>query len=215
MDSKVRQRLLRALAVVDEHGTTGTRLLDEAARFWRRAQMLLRLGLLPPEHDSEALELACWALQLPMRDSRLLPAGKLGRTNLRERAEQAAELLVTVLSKDIADDLLDRTTRLILQIPHRAPALAESRLLADAINLDDFGVAGQVMRIIQLGLQGAGVTQVADANEKREEYGYWEARLKDGFHFEPVRDLARRRLERTRQINKLLAEELKDEDKGA
>jgi hypothetical protein len=208
VDVKVRQRLLRALAIVDEHGTTGPRLVDDADRLWRRVQALLRMGLLPPEADQEALELACYALQLPMRHSKLLPVGKLGRTNLRERVEQAAELLVTALGKDIDDGLLDRTTAMLGQLPQRNPALGEAKLLADALNLNDFGVSAFIIRCIQLGLQGDGITQVADANEKREQYGYWEARLKDGFHFEPVRQLARRRLERARQVNKLLGEEL-------
>ena len=48
-------------------------------------------------------------------------------------------------------------------------------------------MVGLVNRAIQLGRQGDGVKQVAEGNEKREQYGYWEARLKDGFHFEPVR----------------------------
>ena len=52
------------------------------------------------------------------------------------------------------------------------------------------------------------VHQVNEGNTKREEYGYWEARLKDGFHFEPVRKLARKRLENAREAARLLAEEL-------
>ena len=44
------------------------------------------------------------------------------------------------------------------------------------------------------------------------QYGYWDARLRDGFHFEPVRRIAKRRLEHTRQVCKLLGEEM-EEDK--
>jgi hypothetical protein len=208
VDAKVRQRLARALAVVDEHGTTGTRLLDDASRLFRRVQAFVNLGYLPADSDTEAIELAAYALQLPMRDSRLLPTGKLGRTNLRERVEQSAEILISTIGKDIEDDLLERVTRLLLQVPQRNPASNEAKLLADALNLDDFGVTGLVTRIIQLGIQGSGISQVVEAAEKREEYGYWEARLKDGFHFEPIRQLARRRLDRARQVHKLLSEEL-------
>jgi hypothetical protein len=143
-----------------------------------------------------------------MRDSRLLPTGRLGRTNLRERVEQSAEILISTIGKDIEDSLLERVTRLLLQVPQRNPASNEAKLLADALNLDDFGVTGLVTRIIQLGVQGSGISQVVEAAEKREEYGYWEARLKDGFHFEPIRQLARRRLDRARQVHKLLSEEL-------
>jgi hypothetical protein len=52
------------------------------------------------------------------------------------------------------------------------------------------------------------VRQVAEGNQKREQYGYWDARLKDGFHFEQVRRLARQRLENMRKAAKLLDDEL-------
>jgi hypothetical protein len=74
-----------------------------------------------------------------------------------------------------------------------------------------FGVIGFVNRAIQLGRQGDGVSQVVDANQKRETYGYWDARLKDGFHFEPVRRIAKQRLEHLRQVAKLLEDELRDD----
>lgn len=208
VDAKVRQRLMKALAVVDAHGMIGPRLVDDAERLWRRCQVFLAMGLIPENADLEAIEICCFALQLPMRDSRLLPTGKLGRTNLRERVEQAAELLVSSQGRDADENLLDRATALLLQLPQRSPALAEARLLADALNLDDFGLTGFLVRAIQLGSQGAGMSQIMDSWEKREEYGYWEARLKDGFHFEPVRQIARRRLDRMRQAHKLLKEEL-------
>jgi hypothetical protein len=208
VEARVRQRLVKALAVVDEHGTTGPRLIDDAGRLWGSVQSMLKMNLIPASPDGEALELACYALQLPMRNIRLLPPGKLGRTNLRERAEQSAELLITAMGKEIDDALLDRVTALILQLPNRAPTLPEARLLADAVNLDDIGVTGFVSRVIQLAIQGDGITQVIEGDEKRDQYGYWEARLKDGFHFEPIRQIARRRLERLRQVDRLLAEDL-------
>ena len=209
MDNKLRQRLTRALAVVDEHGVKGPRLMDDADRLWRRVQSLLKLGLIPNESaDADALELACYALELPMRSSSNLPAGKLGRTNLRDRTEQAAELLVGAVGNEAPEELIDRATNILLAMPHRNPASDESKLLADALNLDDFGVIGFVTRSIQLGRQGDGVNQVAEGNDKREQYGYWDARLKDGFHFEPVRKLARQRLENARKVAKLLSDEL-------
>jgi hypothetical protein len=199
---------MRALSIVDDAGTRGPRLIDDAERLWRSVQTLLKLSLIAPESDAEGLELACYALQLPMRSSANLPAGKLGRTNLRDRTEQAAELLVGAVGQDASEELIDRATNILLAVPHRIPEHEESRLLADALNLDDFGVIGFVTRAMQLGRQGDGVTQVAQAGQKRDTYGYWEARLKDGFHFEPVRRLARQRLENLRKIAKLLDDEL-------
>jgi hypothetical protein len=204
----VRQRLTRVLSVVDEHGTMGSRLIDDAQRLFRRLEVFIGQGLVPDPVDRDGLELACFALQLPMRDSRLLPAGKFGRTNLRERVEQSAEILISTLGKEIDENLLERATRLLLQLPHRNPGSEDAKLLADALNLDDFGITGFVNRTMQLGIQGAGISQVMESADKREEYGYWEARLKDGFHFDAIRKLAQKRLDRARAVHKLLSEEL-------
>jgi hypothetical protein len=212
LDGKLRKRLERALAVVDDHGTAGSRLIDDAKRLWRRVQRFLRLNLIPNGADVDALEMACYALQLPFRQNKVPTVGKLGRTNVKERAEQAAEMLLGLLGEEADESLLDRATRLLHELPHRSPMLDEAKVLADAVNLDDFGVSGLVQQAIQLARQGDGLSQVAEGAEKREQYGYWNARLKDGFHFEPVRQMALRRLENARTAAKLLGEELADDE---
>jgi len=127
------------------------------------------------------------------------------------RCEQAAELLVSLLGAEIEESLLDRTTRLLHEVPHRTPVIDEAKLMADALNLDDFGLIGLIIQAVQLALQGEGVADLAIAAEKREEYGYWEARIKDGFHFEPVRVIAIKRLATSRRVAKMLADELKED----
>src|SRR5207248_2560688 len=167
----------------DDHGTRGTRLLDDARRFCARIRRLMSRGMLPPQTDSAALEVACMALQLPLKATKASAGKVTGRSTLRERAEQAAEMLVG-LSQDAADEaIVEETTQLLIQVHQRAPASEQAKLLADALNLEDFGVAGLIGQAITIARQGGSVMQVADGCEKREQYGYWEARLKDGFHF--------------------------------
>jgi hypothetical protein len=211
LDAKTKQLLERALAKVDEHETRGPRLLSDAHRLWCRAQAFLDMKLLPESIDPAPLELACYALQLPVRQLKLLPTGKLGRTNLKDRAEQAAEMLVGLVADQVDAALLDRATQILHELPLRSPTLDEARLLADAVNLDDFGVTGILVQTIHLSRAGGGAAQLADGLEKREQYGYWDARLKEGFHFEPVRQIARRRLEHTRRAMSLLLEEMKED----
>lgn len=210
LDAKLRQRLHQALTVVDEHGTTGPRLTEDGARLWKRVQRLIAMNLVAEGLDLDALELACYAVQLAMRRGRVLSTGRPGRGTLRERAEEAAELLLGAVP-DADEQLLDRTTRLLHEMPHRSPMLDEARLIADALNLDDFGITGLVQQAIQSARQGEGVGQLADGLQKREQYGYWEARLKDGFHFEPVRQIARRRLDNARHAALLLMTELRED----
>jgi hypothetical protein len=212
LDARLRQRLEQALGVVDDHGTQGPRLLDDALRLWQRVERLVAMGLVPAEGlDLEALELACYSLQLPLRGSRTLPTGRPQRSTLRERAEESAELLVGVAGADADELLLDRAARLLHEMPHRSPMVDEARLLADAVNLDDFGVVGVALQIVQLARQGEGVNQLAEGCEARELYGYWDARLKDGFHFEAVRQIAQQRLENARLACSLLIKELRED----
>ncbi len=49
------------------------------------------------------------------------------------------------------------------------------------MNLEDFGIIGLMDQMIQLTRQGEGVAQLAEGTEKREQYGYWEARSKTAF----------------------------------
>jgi hypothetical protein len=204
-------RLEQMLSTVDDQHSLGPRLNGDAVRLWQRVTSFTARGLIGSQVDREGLELSCYALQLPSRQGRGVIAGKLGRTNLRERCEQAAELLVGLMSQDVEEPLLDRTTRLLQEIPHKSPVIDEAKLLADALNLEDFGVTGLIVQTIQLGLQGEGVWELSDAADKREQYGYWEARLRDGFHFQPVREIALKRLETARQVAKMLRDELEQD----
>jgi hypothetical protein len=210
LDAKLKRRLQQLLSVVDEHGTRGPRLFDDAQRLWSRAHAFIKMKL-AEDVDAVAVELSCHALQLPMRQIKLISTGKLARTNLRDRAEQSAELLVSHLGQEVEETLLDHTTRILQEMPHRNPMVEEAKLLADALNLEDFGLVGLLAQTIQLSRQGGGIAQVIEGIEKRDQYGYWEARLKDGFHFEQVRQIAKRRLDHARQASKLLLAEL-DED---
>ncbi len=212
LDAKLINRLNKLLGVVDEHGTTGSRLVDDARRLWDRVRRFIGMSLVPsPGLDLTALELACSALQLPLRRPRVLATGRPGRSTLRERAEESAELLISIASSDASEDLLDRTTRILHEMPHRSPMLEEGKLLADAFNLEDFGITGLFNLALHTGRHGDGIVQLADGLEKRDQYGYWESLLKDGFHFEPIRQLAKRRLESARKAAAMLRAEMHDD----
>jgi hypothetical protein len=211
LDIKLVQRLQKALAVVDDHGTRGPRLQQDAQRIWRRVQRFQKMRVLSSVVDLDALELACYALQLPLRQSKRHVNGKPAHASLRDRAEEAAEMLVGLLEQSADESLLDRTTRLLHEMPHRSPMLDEAKLLADAINLDDFGVVGMSAQMIQLARQGEGLAQFADGLAKREQYGYWDARIRDGFHFIAVRKIAEERLQHARRTAELLLAEMEED----
>ncbi|WP_288026036.1 hypothetical protein, partial [Arthrobacter sp.] len=86
-------------------------------------------------------------------------------------------------------------------------ASPEARLLADAVNLEDFGLTGLLSLMTTLAIAGDGISQLLDACSTREQYGYWDARL-SRFHFPAARDLATQRLAAARQFTTLLRSEL-------
>src|SRR5688572_29867756 len=149
LDKALQQHIAKVLAV-DDSDVKGTRLGDDAQRLWRRVERLMSMHLIAPDIDRTPLELACYALQLPMRQTKgTSSAGRLGQTILKDRAEQAAELLITAVT-DLADEaLLDRTTRILRELSQRSPRLPEAKLLADAVNLDDFGIVGLMLAAMQ------------------------------------------------------------------
>lgn len=192
------------LAAVDPRGAHGRRLLDNSSRLCSTVRHLLSLGLIPAPADAEAIELACSAMQLALRHAS--PQQRQPMT-LRDRAHSAAESLVSSVSAGSDPGLLDRAVRLLQQLPQRSPAVPEARLLADAVNLEDFGIAGLLALMTSMALAGDGISHFADACAAREQYGYWDARLAR-FHFDPVRKLAEQRLAAARHCCAQLRSEL-------
>ena len=72
LDAKLIARVMAALGVVDEHGTSGLRLVHDARRLWARAKHFLEMGLVPSSTiEMDAMELATYALQLPLRRAKM------------------------------------------------------------------------------------------------------------------------------------------------
>lgn len=209
MDAKL-AKILESHLTTDDRGAPAPRLVDDAKRLVARLAMMLKLSLTRTPPSIEVLELCCYALQLPMRQAQL-PVGRYGQLNFRQRAEQAAELLVTQLGDRIDPSLLDRCTAVLLAAPDRSPPSDEARLLADAVNLDDFGLIGLLNTCVVIASQGQGVATLLDGAAKREAYGYWEARLRDGFHYNPVRAIAERRLAGARKMIEQMQQERAEE----
>lgn len=207
--SASRTPIERVLAVLAEAGEFAHVLRRDARRLFATAQRLLAMDLVPPPVDTEALELAAHAWQLPLcaaassgASSRQQP----GHLGFRDRADQSAELLLSVLA-DIAP--AERAATILREMPLRDTDLNEARILSDAVNLDDFGACGILGTAMRLARRNMAIDEVLDSLVKRREYGYFEALLKDGFHFEPVRQMARRRLDAALRIIDALVAELR------
>ncbi|MFI5357720.1 MAG: hypothetical protein ACHQ4G_10335 [Opitutales bacterium] len=204
-------QLRRSLSATDETGARSALLVDDALRLWKRLSRFIAMGLVEADIDRPAVELACFALQLPLRQGKAA-RGRQTSIGLRDRSEQAAELLLSNFAQTYDANLLERTAHILRGLHQKMPPSPEARLLADAVNLDDFGAIGFVTQAMQLARAQGSIRHLVEAFEKREEYGYWEVRLKDGFHFEVVRNIARKRLENARAMVTRLADELHEDE---
>jgi hypothetical protein len=160
---------------------------------------LLRRLELTLQADWMAIELAIQVIQIRrFKDSPLRP--------WRQSCESAANSLhkffpeATVATRSHARALLREAASL-------RPTTDDARLLCDAMNLADFGVHGLFSQALRHGAADSDLPQFLEAFQRQQDYGYWEARLKDDFHFEPVRRLAAERLEHVRQLAAMLKKE--------
>ncbi|MFO8015274.1 MAG: HD domain-containing protein [Phycisphaerae bacterium] len=134
--------------------------------------------------------------------------------------EYSAELVGDRLRGRVPDRQLARIQEIIRRAHDASIDLAEAKLLSDADSLDDIGALGVWRDMRRHILEGRAVDDTVRAWQRREEYGYWEARLREAFNLETSRRLAERRLEAARRFKEQLAVErealdLVDEEEDA
>ena len=123
------------------------------------------------------------------------------------------------LSADVVAEKLDgvvesrkikKIARIITESGNRFSRRVESMILSDARNLDDLGAVGIVNEFRQYIVSGKSVRDALGIWQRKMDYGYWQARLKEGFRFESVRKIAEQRLSTTESF----MEQLKVESVG-
>jgi HD superfamily phosphodiesterase len=134
--------------------------------------------------------------------------------------EYSAELVGDRLGGRVESRQLSRIQEIIRRAHDASIELAEAKLLSDADSLDDIGALGVWRDMRRNILEGRAVDDTVRAWQRREEYGYWEARLREAFNLETSRRLAERRLAAARRFKEQLAVErealdLVDEEEDA
>jgi len=101
----------------------------------------------------------------------------------------------------------------IIRRTHDATAeLAEAKILSDADSLDDIGALGVWRDLRRYILEGRAVEDTVRAWRRREQYGYWEARVRDAFNLQTARRLAESRLGAARAFMQQLEAEFETSD---
>ena len=109
---------------------------------------------------------------------------------------EGARMLERSLRDLIPSESLERSGAAIRALSDRHTKQIEAQIVAEADNLDEFGLMFLWPVIRRGALEGKGVQAVLDTWRRRIEYQFWTARLKDSFRFEATRRVAAARLAR-------------------
>lgn len=205
------------LTLAGSDGPSDPILWEHAQRVMISAEMITRIPELNDEDaDLDVLRVialyhdAGWAVQV---DARQIPREHvLTRPTSDVQFELAAEFVESSLADHLPRGTLERAVEAIRRFNDRECDLIEAHVVCDADNLDQIGPLGLLQGLRRDLVQGRSLGQVLDTWHRQQEYHYWEARIRDGFRFEPVRKLAWRRLQALDPFMQSLSEHMAASD---
>jgi len=109
---------------------------------------------------------------------------------------EGAQMLEQSLRELVRAESLEKSGAAVRALGDRHTKQIEAQIVAEADNLDEFGLMFLWPAIRRGAFEGKGVQSVLDTWRRRKEYQFWTARLKDSFRFEATRRLAGARLAR-------------------
>jgi HD superfamily phosphodiesterase len=121
--------------------------------------------------------------------------------------EYSAELAGDRLAGRLPQRQLEFVQEVIRHAHDAASNIPESKILSDADSLDDIGALGIWRDLRRSILEGHAVDEAVRIWQRREQYGYWEARMREALQLETSRRLAAGRLAAARAFMQQLARE--------
>ncbi|MHC4696929.1 MAG: HD domain-containing protein [Planctomycetota bacterium] len=185
--------------IVTESGDQDVFLWEHCDRVARWAQHIARFDAIQ-EHSPDATAIVAAALYHDAGWITRFREGEVERIDVVTRAvsdahyEQSALVMERSLAGLLPRKTLRRASEAIRAITDRGTRLIEAQVISDAESLGEFCLLALWPAIRRSAIEGKGVQAAIDTWHRRKEYQFWTARLKDSFHFAPVRDLARARL---------------------
>ena len=197
----IRQIAKQTLTLTDSSGKCNLWLWDRTLRIARNIEYICRL----PELAIQAIsiERSCLTAAAYFSISGLArPAAadngrRLNRADLSEAdlcnlsANIAAEKLTGILH----EARINKISRIITESCDRFTDMTEAAILSDGRNLEDMGAVGLLHELRQHITNGKSISEVLDNWKCKIEYGYWQARLREGFRHDAVRRMAEQRFE--------------------
>ncbi len=180
---------------------TDTSLLDRAERLVRNTELICKLPEVARlELPMDRLSLYAATYFCDSGYARLLwshnsmIAMNPGNATEESTDKLCEQLMRRSLGHILSSSELEKSINIIKESKGRFTEIAEAMILSDARNLDDMGLVGIFSENRRYAFEGKGIAFAVDSWQKKIDYKYWQARLKDSFRFESVRQIAANRL---------------------
>jgi HD superfamily phosphodiesterase len=193
-------------------GREDTFLLDHSLRVMRVADRLAQCREAAAWRiDRFALSVAALfhqAAQVRLEEEKRTPADYTAVSVSAEDVKgYSAELAGDRLKSALPPRQLELVQDIIRHAHDAGTSLAEAKILSDADSLDDVGALGIWRDLRRSLMDGRAVDDAVRTWQRREQYGYWESRVRDAFRLQTARRLAEGRLAAARAFMQQLARE--------
>ncbi|HEY3245144.1 MAG TPA: HD domain-containing protein [Phycisphaerae bacterium] len=184
---------------VDASGRRDVFLWEHVLRVTHAALQIVRMNVAGRAPNTAALQAAGlyhdvgWAIQC--RDAVFSQQEILTKPTSDLQRELGAARLMERLHDLLPPRTLELAANIVRQMNERSTDLLEAQILSEAENLDGVGMMGLWQTVRRHACEGRGIQAAIDIWRRQQDYRFWEARIHEAFRFEPVRTLARARLE--------------------
>lgn len=193
-------------------------LWDRTVRCLKNVDMLCRLPELADRANS--VDRFCLVSATYFADSgfsqyaqdQVTSRGVPADVNYKKLCGFSTKIVSDELNGLLTDSRIDKICEIITESCNRFTETVEAMILSDARNLEDLGAAGMMNELRHHILCGKGISEIVKSWKRKVEYGYWQARLKEGFRFEAACDIAQKRFEAVENFMAQLVTENKAED---
>lgn len=208
----IRDRARTDLVIETEQGDQDLFLWEHADRIAQSAQAIMRLPRVRTQAPDQIIVVAAalyhdagWIARL--EDGEVQRSEILVRPPSNTHREQSALYMESRLEELLPPKVLERASIAVRSMNDRNIESIEGQIVAEAENLDEFGLLAFWPNIRRHALDGRGVQAAIDTWNRQKEYRFWTARLNDSFRFDEVRQLARERLAKYERAMEELAEQ--------
>jgi hypothetical protein len=197
---RIRQLAEEVLTFQEPSGHCDRWLWDRACRIARYTEAICKFPEI--QDKGESVDLFCLLTAVYFSDAgiKLYTKAKgvsFNSAALELRGRELRDFSIQILKEKESEPLLagkmDRICRILTESENRTTRLTEAQILSDARGLDDIGALGLLADVRRCVVQGKGAGALLEGWDRKIEYRYWEARLKEGFHFRTIRQIAQRR----------------------